>query len=247
METSEYLAHIRADTTRLLAVAGAAGDRPVPSCPGWDVTRLAGHLGRVHAMATAAVRDRLDAPPSGLPRPPEDPAGVLAWVEAGLAELEAALGAAAPDDGAWNFSTEAQVAAFWPRRMACETAVHRCDAELAVGLSPVVDATLALDGVDEYLTRMLPRTILNKQLGDVSIGGSLHLHATDGPGEWMIRLDGGRVAVEHGHGKGDAAVRGAASDLLLAVWARRSPLTDSRYTLFGDTGVTERFFAIGGN
>lgn len=247
VEKTEYLAHLTADGRRLLEIARTAPAATVPACPGWDVLRLAGHLGRVHRMAAASVRDRLDAPPANLTRPPEDLDGVLAYGSAGLDEVVAALTAASPDDPAWNFTPSPQVASFWFRRMACETVVHRVDAEQATGVASSVDAALAVDAIEEYLTLMLPRAILNKKLEGLSIGGSLHLHATDAPGEWMIRLEGGSVDVEHGHGKGDAAVRGTASDLLLAVWARRSPVTDPGYEIFGDKDVAQRFFAVGGN
>jgi hypothetical protein len=44
------------------------------------------------------------------------------------------------------------------------------------------------------------------------------------------------VVWEHGHGKGTAAVRGSAGDLLLAV-LRRIPADDERLQLIGDGDV----------
>src|SRR5437763_690836 len=54
------------------------------------------------------------------------------------------------------------------------------------------------------------------------VPGSLHRHATDGEGEWWVGFDDGAVAGRHEHAKGDVAVRGPASDLLLFIWNRRS-------------------------
>ncbi|HQR30574.1 MAG TPA: DsbA family protein, partial [Anaeromyxobacteraceae bacterium] len=39
--------------------------------------------------------------------------------------------------------------------------------------------------------------------------GSLHLHRTDGPGEWLVRAVDGEVVSTQEHAKGDAAVRGS--------------------------------------
>jgi hypothetical protein len=59
-------------------------------------------------------------------------------------------------------------------------------------------------------------------------------------GEWTIReaIDGFDVSREHA--KGDAAIRGAANDILLALW-RRVPL--STCDVVGDTEVAVRFVA----
>ena len=66
--------------------------------------------------------------------------------------------------------------------MAHETAVHRFDAERAAGRDYRVEAELASDGVDEYLDFVLPRTVAK----GLRLGGSVHLHCTDVPGEWII-------------------------------------------------------------
>ena len=72
----------------------------------------------------------------------------------------------------------------------------------------------------------------------------LHLHATDdglGPaGEWLVRGTGGGIAWEHGHAKGDVAVRGPAADLVLALMRRRP--SDSVETI-GDAALWEHWLA----
>jgi predicted lipid carrier protein YhbT len=52
------------------------------------------------------------------------------------------------------------------------------------------------------------------------VGATLHIHCTDTDGEWLLRLTADGIELERAHAKGDAALRGAASDLLLAVWHR---------------------------
>ena len=52
----------------------------------------------------------------------------------------------------WNWSSIwPDTAAFWPRRMAHETSVHRVDAQQAAGAQLPIDTALATDGVDEFL------------------------------------------------------------------------------------------------
>ena len=62
--------------------------------------------------------------------------------------------------------------------------------------------------------------------------GTIHLHATDIDGEWLITLGPAGISFEHGHAKGDVALRGTASDLLLWCW-NRVPV-DDRLEVFGD-------------
>ncbi|HEV7851600.1 MAG TPA: hypothetical protein VGP27_09590, partial [Mycobacterium sp.] len=71
-------------------------------------------------------------------------------------------------------------------------------------------------------------------------GRTLHLHATDNglgaAGEWSITGTDDGIAFTHEHGKGDVALRGPATDLLLAV-VRRHPAADAGLEMFGDTAV----------
>jgi hypothetical protein len=102
-----------------------------------------------------------------------------------------------------------------------------------------VDATLGVDGVDELLDEFAVMVS-----GDVFAGtaSTLHLHATDvDEGEWLISLGPERLTSERVHGKGDAAVRAGAGDLLLFAW-NRVPL-DERFEVIGDRGAAERWAA----
>jgi len=98
---------------------------------------------------------------------------------------------------------------------------------------------------DEYLGLLTARKPdpADPPLAD---GATVHLHATEeiGPaGEWMIRGAEGGVVWEHGHGKGDVAVRGPAVDLLLVMMGRRP--SDSVETI-GDGAVWEHWLARSG-
>ena len=76
--------------------------------------------------------------------------------------------------------------------------------------------------------------------GAEPVGGSVHLHCGDVPGEWTVREADDGFAVAREHSKGDCAIRGAASDILLSLW-RRVPL--STCDVVGDADVAARFIA----
>lgn len=111
------------------------------------------------------------------------------------------------------------------------------DAQLRVGRERAIDAALASDGIDEFLDHFLGPD----PVATAAVGGSVHLHCTDVAGEWTVRpkTEGG-FEVAREHAKGDSAVRGPASDLLLVLWRRR-PL--DVVDVVGDTGVATRFVA----
>jgi len=167
-------------------------------------------------------------------RPTDDQ--LLSTYRAGFADTVAVLSAADPTQANWTWSSD-HTAGFVTRRMAQETAMHRWDADIAAGASKPIDAELASDGVDEFLYYMLDDALADAP----AVGGSVHLHCTDVDGEWMIRPgdDGGGVVTRE-HAKGDSALRGTASDLLLVLWRRRD-LT--RVDVIGDAAAAARFVA----
>ena len=119
--------------------------------------------------------------------------------------------------------------AFVQRRIAHETAVHAWDAGDAAGEREPLDAALAVDGIDEFFEIFTPLTP-GSPIDPVT---TVHLHATDADGEWSISVGGGQFEIERSHAKGDVAVRGPASDLLLLLW-NRVDLSDDGFAVFGD-------------
>nr|MBO2501203.1 maleylpyruvate isomerase family mycothiol-dependent enzyme [Thermoanaerobacterales bacterium] len=234
MDRTRYLDSLRADADLLLRTAGGALDRPVPTCPGWSCERLVGHVGRVWRWTAAWVRGERDIQ---VERAPAGDA-VVAWARAGLDELVAAIEATDPEAEVDTWAGP-QPAMFWPRRMAIEAALHRVDAQLAVGERTPVDTALALEAIDELFTVILPWRGTPDLRGD---GETIHLHATDdlpaGEGEWLVTLGADGVAVERTHAKGDVAVRGPASELVLLLWNRTG---HERCEVFGDRSLLDRW------
>ena len=228
--------------TALGDAAGADPGAPVPAAPGWDATELLRHMGLIHGRTTVILRTGTMERPSRknglLPEPPQD--GVLDWYRTNLAELVAELRALDdPDRPVYSFAAGHERAGFWPRRMAQETTIHRVDAEQAAG-RPVaaIEPLLAVDGIDEVFSIFVPAFGADRSPGD---GRTVHLHATDADGEWLLRFAGTNVEVSRGHAKGDAAVRGPAAELLLWLWGRR-PLDGLE--VYGAPDATDALRAI---
>lgn len=220
-----------------MAKATAGGDMSarVPTCPDWDLAELLRHTGRVHRWVTEIVATRATEFPgwsktvTGLP---EDPAALPEWLAAGGGPLLAEL-SGDPDTELWSFAGGGSIL-WWTRRQLHETAVHRADAELALGVDPTIDAAVAVDGVEELLGVLLPVTGGPAKARALDrVGDSLHLHATDAPGEWTIALTEEGFEYSPAHTKATAAVRGTASDLLLLLWGRHA-VADPRFEVFGD-------------
>ncbi|MGO9876304.1 MAG: maleylpyruvate isomerase family mycothiol-dependent enzyme [Acidimicrobiia bacterium] len=236
MDYRQHCVALRREGHALGAAARAAGvDAPVPSCPEWQVADLLGHVGRLHRWVGAIVESADDDPPDHWSAAEPPPADVrLDWFEAGVDLVADALGRVDPGSPAWSW-TDDRTAGFWARRQANETAVHRWDAQLAAGATEPIVHDLAVDGIDEFFG-LIPYWRQESTLH--SSGESIHLHCTDGPGEWLVRLAADGVSVTREHAKGDVAMRAPASDLLLFLYGRTDP---SDAEVFGDASLLDRW------
>src|SRR5262249_13752385 len=136
------------------ALAGANLAMRVPTCPDWTLHELAQHVGQTHRAVTGLVTQRDTTRPDFAAlrvTAPEDADGLCAWLRAGAGELVEAIRSAGPHAPVWSWADD-QSAGFWARRMAHETAVHRADAELALGRVYALDTDLAADAISERLS-----------------------------------------------------------------------------------------------
>ena len=239
MDQLELCDAIVTATDALAEVARRAPDVVVPSCPAWDVRQLAFHVGSVHRMATSLVGDAVQdaAGLAGLFVRPDSDEDPVAWVEVGAAALVDVLRAADPGAPVFTFWPPTQMS-FWARRMAHETVIHRWDAQAAVGPPDPIAGELAVSGVEE---------LLQKIDGDPRVGeiapepATVHLHATDVPGEWLLTFTPSGLTVDRAHAKGDVAVRAGASDLDLLLSGR---LDAGSVEAFGDRDLLGHLLAI---
>ena len=211
----------------------------VPGCPGWDLERLVGHMGRLYFAVAEQIRRRATSriPKEEVPQPPAG-AAISGWFRESLAGLLEQLESLEPDEEIWTWTSD-QSGGFYHRRMAHETAIHRWDAQSALGVPEGLDSDFAADGVDEMLYVVIP--MMQKLRNAPRPEGSLHLHRTDGEGEWLCWMQDGRLCVKSEHVRADAAVRGSAEQLILALWER---IGLDELAVFGDRAVAEAWMAV---
>ena len=214
-----HLDHFDRATARFAQLLSDADlDAPVPSCPDWTVTSLAQHLGSVHQWARFGIEFRR-APTDDDPWMPFDEANAAEWYRSTAAALGTTMRGLDPDQPTWHPFTVERVARVWPRRQAHEVTMHLWDLELATGGVAPIDAELASDGIDEYFELAVPRLIARRG-AEIVPDASLHVHCTDVEGEWLVWNADGEYRMKRAHEKGDAALRGPAETILLALWGR---------------------------
>ncbi|SPM39008.1 hypothetical protein MNAB215_1189, partial [Mycobacterium numidiamassiliense] len=221
----------------------ADGATPVQACPGWSLDQLFRHVGRGDRWAAQIVRDRLDHFLDGRSveagKPPPDRAEAITWLHGGAQLLIEAVESAGGQTPVWTF-LGTRPANWWIRRRLQETAVHRADAAIAVGTDFALAPDVAADGITEFLERIVIQAGGDGAALPLEAGTSLHLHATDpglgAAGEWTINVSGDGITWSHEHGKGSVALRGGATELLLAM-ARRTTVADTGIEIFGDHAV----------
>lgn len=222
-------------------IRGADPATAVPTCPDWTLQQLFRHVGRGNRWAAQIVADRrdtaLDPREVRDGKPPDDRDAAIDWLNAGAALVLDSVDDVGADTEVWTFIGP-RPAQWWIRRRLHEATVHRADAAIALGIDVELAPEVAADGISEWLERVAVEA--SGELSPLDAGRTLHLHATDNglgaAGEWTITGTGAGVAWSHEHGKGDAALRGSAKDLLLAV-VRRQNTADGGIEVFGDTAV----------
>jgi uncharacterized protein (TIGR03083 family) len=194
-------------------------DDMVPGCPDWTLRDLVGHLARVQQFWAGVVRAGGDVEPDfGDDRDagPHDPDEFAAWMRDSTENLLAALRSIAWDAPAWTWWKEPRTVGAIARHQAQEAAVHRWDAQSAVGTPQPLPMALAADGVEEFIE-------ISRQLREPA---PIVFVATDTGESFELARD--RKAV----------VSATASDLVLLLYGRRSL---DEVALEGDRSVAEAF------
>ncbi|WP_212914487.1 maleylpyruvate isomerase family mycothiol-dependent enzyme [Streptomyces sp. TS71-3] len=234
MKTSHHIEILARQGESMAKAAAAAGlTATVPTCPGWQVADLLRHTGQIHRWAAAFVREEL----TSFQRRPSAPDGdtdLISWFGAGHAALVATLKAAPSDLACWTFMPAPSPLAFWARRQAHETTIHRMDAESARGTqADGVGAELAVDGIDELLAGFHQRSVSKVRTDTPRV---LRVRATDTGDTWTVRLSSEAPVTERGSTTAEAEceLAGPATELYAALWNRR-PVP----TVTGDHALAE--------
>lgn len=241
MEVDEHLAHLRADGLLLADAVERAGlDASVPTCPQWAVRDLVRHQGDVHRWAAGNLTRNTAEPMSDdesgavLLTWPDGDDGLLGWFREGHARLVETLESAPDDTVAWTFLAASSPRAFWARRQAHETAIHRADAESATGTITPYDPTLAADGIDELTHGFATRP------GRITADPprSLRIDGADSSRIWQLTIGPEGLTVADEGGEADCWVSGPTSDLYLLLWNRR---TADGLQVAGDSSVLDHW------
>ncbi|WP_411102662.1 maleylpyruvate isomerase family mycothiol-dependent enzyme [Streptomyces sp. cmx-4-9] len=234
MEINDFVKALEHEGGLLADAAEQAGpDALVPTCPQWRIADLLRHTGSVHRWAAGYVAGA-QSEPGPFPDAPElTGAELFAWFRAGHADLVRTLQEAPADVQCWTFLPTAPPSplAFWARRQAHETAVHRMDAESALGtLFSPLEARFAEDGVDELLTGFHARPRSRVRSPEPRV---LRVRAADTGAAWTVHLSPAPARTVLGDAApADCEVTAEASWLYAALW-NRVPLAGPAVT--GDT------------
>jgi uncharacterized protein (TIGR03083 family) len=154
----DYFKSIEADGRALLGMAADLDlGLPIPTCPGWTLRDLLEHVSGANRWVSTCVLSGLSAQQRILPLGPPGRDELLEWTRDSFYEMLAVLSATPPDELVWTPIRGALGSVWWRRKSALEAAIHRTDAERALGMIPAtIDARLALDGIDEYAEEFLP-------------------------------------------------------------------------------------------
>ena len=220
LETGRYVEILDREGRALASAAERAGTgAKVPTCPDWQVRDLLRHTGTVHRWAASYLREgHTERRPLGDP-PELDGPELVAWYREEHRRLVDTLAGAAPDVACWAFLPAPSPLEFWARRQAHETAVHRFDAEAALGGTPSrVAGDFATDGIDELLRGFQARSRSRVRTDEPR---ALRVRTTDTDAVWTVRLSPEPPVTTRGvSGAADCELSGRAEELYLALWNR---------------------------
>ncbi|MFC7307859.1 maleylpyruvate isomerase family mycothiol-dependent enzyme [Streptomyces monticola] len=229
MEIAEHIQVLDREGQLLAHAAEDAGPgATVSTCPGWQVRDLLRHTGMVHRWAAAFITEGYTSPHPDGGLPDLDGAALLRWFREGHSALVTALTEAPADLECWSFLPAPSPLAFWARRQAHETTVHRFDAESArrstgrVGIA----AAFAADGIDELLLGFHGRRRSKVRTEKPAV---LRVRTTDTGDAWTIRLsqdapvttrDSAPGTARDGEVEADCELSGPAARVYLSLWNR---------------------------
>lgn len=215
---AELVTTVRREGEAIVAAAGQGLDDAVPACEGWTVEDLLRHVAQVYTFAGSIVHNRATSRPAPVELPTDRPAVDL--LAHALDELVDDLRACDADTPMWNWSpSQPDTAAFWARRMAHESAVHRFDAQRAHGVAQPVDADLARDGLDELVDVILPRVVERDQ---PTLPEAVYVFNASEEHTWTLQVGADGVTRRDTAKSPDVVVRATTSALLLAAYSRVS-------------------------
>lgn len=248
MEIAQHIAILEQEAKILGEAARQAElNTEIPTCPGWAMRDLVRHLAEIHLWAAAQVSNRATKMwvddvselagywPDLAVFWPDDEA-LIDWYLETNANLVKELASAPADLECRTFLPAPSPLAMWARRQAHETAVHRFDAENAIGAASHFDPEFSADGVDELLAAFAPRA----SRFPVDEARTMLVRTTDTDDLWHVTFTPDGISTVREDGPADLTLSGSAQDLYLAVWNRGD---DSAISATGDLDLLETWHA----
>lgn len=231
MTDAELLAWIVEEGAALCDAARGRAGSAISSCPGWTMADLVAHVAPVYRgwftsnvgrspheecdLATASAAARVSIPDTYEQR--------VDFVAESTAEFAAFAAGQDLDGEVWAFGSN-KPRRFWVHRAATEIALHRWDAESAVGTPTPLSAERAATSLDELVMDLWPALVRlqgTALVADFAVPeDAAGMRAVDSGRSWRF----GRTA-DH-----DVAIRtdelprtvvaGAGQDLVLYQWGR---------------------------
>ena len=214
----------------------------VPWSDRWTVGTVARHVAGTHHVVAEIVRGRPDADFglfATLESPEKDAPEFVEWFRRGTTSLVEQLSNVSGDDACWSWYVAGGRVGWWARRMALEAVVHRADVDAAEGQTFSVAGEIAADGIDEYLDVFVAAS---RAAAQSPAGPTITFECSDRNDRWWLDLSepGGRL-VSREPLASSLQIRGAAPDLLQAIWGR-IPLSEAGgMTISGSVEALEKW------
>ncbi len=232
MAPSQHIDWLVENTDWFLELPASSLTSEIPACPGWTlenvVTHLAYGLGLGYPHALRAAPDSTAAEAfANVPWPTDMPVGPAVFTEFERTMRECIETFRHTDPGTPCFTYQGPgAAAFWFRRAAIETTLHRMDAVEGLGLSePQLADERAGDAVAETVEFALPYAA---QMSETSASAV------------AIRVAGSSTEFQLGFGPVAAEIAGDATSLLAALWGRSKDGVE----INGDPGAASAWMSM---
>ena len=223
-------------------VADAEPGAPIPTCPGWTLTDLVGHIGATQRWVSRLVGEGISDPgvafSIGWESAPADPSVWGSWLLEGVRDVEVVFAGTTDDRVVFDPSGGGDGVAFWSQRIFGEISVHRIDAAFALDRDYQIDPTLAVAGIEDWLTNMASSGWAANVPGFADAmrgeGQTIAWVADDADQAWLLRRTEAPLVLTRDRGDADVTIQGPASELLQIV-SRRLPLDAAESsTVVGD-------------
>jgi uncharacterized protein (TIGR03083 family) len=239
----DHLDLIASEGARILDAFRSNPDGRVPWSDRWTVRSVARHVAGSHHAVALILSDRPTADferAAAMPRVEASEPEFPEWFADKTQQLLTQCRTVPPTAVCWTpHPLLAATGAYWTRRIAYDTLVHRWDAEAGAGIAgPAMEPDVAADAVDELLDVGLRVT---RAAADSPAGPAIRLACTDAHQAWHLDLaEVGRLTIHAEPIDVAVTLRGTAEALLLWLWGRID-IAGGELDIDGDRSVVTRW------